>query len=68
MIPFASVITRRLLMPDAMRGRAVTPAYIQTNALARGCPNCEAVVGEFCVFPDGSERHVPCVGRMGEAS
>jgi hypothetical protein len=55
-------------MPDAMRGRAVTPAYIQTNALARGCPNCEAVVGEFCVFPDGSERHVPCVGRMGEAS
>lgn len=51
-------------MRDAIRGRAVTHAYVDTNALERACPNCKAVVGEFCVFPDGSERHVPCVARV----
>lgn len=49
---------------SAIRGRAVHQAYIDTNALERDCPNCKAVVGEFCVFPDGSERHVPCCGRI----
>lgn len=49
---------------SALRGRAVTQAYIDTNALERVCPNCHAVIGEFCVFNDGSEKHLPCVGRV----
>lgn len=51
-------------MREAMRGRAVTAAYVETNALERDCPNCAAVVGEFCTFPDGSERHLPCFARV----
>jgi hypothetical protein len=49
---------------SALRGRAVTQAYVDTNALERDCPNCAVVVGEFCVFDDGSERHVPCIARV----
>lgn len=52
---------------SALRGRAVTAAYVETNALERVCPTCHAVIGEFCVFNDGSEKHLPCIRRARKA-
>lgn len=49
------------------RGRgAVVEAYADTGALERPCPlpkGCGVQAGQFCVFTDGSERHIPCVSR-----
>jgi hypothetical protein len=46
---------------------AVIEAYVETEALDRQCPKppkgCGRGLGEFCVFPDGSERHHPCIAR-----
>lgn len=45
---------------------AVLEAYVETEALDRVCHpprGCGAGLGEFCRFPDGSERHHPCVAR-----
>lgn len=61
--------------PDFRRGPgahksprgAVIEAYVESEALDRVCKpppvGCGAVLGEFCKFPDGSERHHPCVCR-----
>lgn len=56
--------------PRHTRSRgAVITAYADTGALERDCPppkGCGAEAGAFCVFGDGSERHVPCVSRTRE--
>ena len=33
------------------------------GALNRRCGNCGAEPSQFCTFPDGTQRHVPCVVR-----
>lgn len=46
---------------------AVLEAYADTGALERDCllpAGCGVKAGSYCVFPDGSERHVPCVSRL----
>jgi hypothetical protein len=46
---------------------AVIEVYVETEALDRPCSmpprGCGAKLGEFCRFPDGRERHHPCVSR-----
>lgn len=46
----------------------VLEAYADTDALERACSppprGCGVAVGEFCVFPDGTTRHIPCVARL----
>lgn len=53
--------------PRHTRSRgAVISAYADTGALERDCSppsGCGAGVGDFCVFEDGSQRHIPCVSR-----
>lgn len=44
----------------------VLDAYAETDALSRPCPRvkgCGAPVNDFCTFPDGSTRHIPCIAR-----
>jgi hypothetical protein len=44
----------------------VIEAYAETDALGRPCPKppgCGVEKNEFCVFPDGTQRHHPCVIR-----
>jgi hypothetical protein len=43
---------------------AVPAAYADCGALTRLCGNCGAGPNDFCAFPDGSERHIPCNVRM----
>lgn len=49
------------------RAGAVVAAYTATGAIERDCAapprGCGRTVGEVCVFPDGRERHMPCVAR-----
>lgn len=51
---------------------AVIEAYVETEALDRACPppprGCNAPLGEFCTFPDGTQRHIPHVARTKPAS
>lgn len=45
---------------------AVIQAYADTDALERDChppKGCGVKAGDFCVFPDGSQRHIPCISR-----
>lgn len=38
------------------------------GALAFPCPNCKAVPEAFCVFEDGTARHLPCIARLRAAA
>jgi len=45
---------------------AVIEAYVDTDALDREChppKGCGAKPGDFCVFPGGSQKHIPCISR-----
>lgn len=46
---------------------AVVQAYADTDALERDCPptttGCGVKAGEFCVFENGEEKHIPCIVR-----
>ena len=44
----------------------VLDAYTD-GQLEKPCTNCHAKIDEFCVFPNGEFRHIPCVARGGAA-
>lgn len=43
----------------------VMEAYAD-GALERRCGNCGAEPSQFCIFPDGTRRHIPCLVRSRE--
>jgi hypothetical protein len=39
-------------------------SYLDTGALDRTCPQCQAGPAQWCRTPDGRDRRIPCVARM----
>lgn len=46
----------------------ILETYVDDDAIGRHCTDCGAQPLQFCRWPDGTERKIPCLSRLKPAT